>query len=543
MANKIKSVFIQCSIRLKIIVIVFGLILPVNIFLIYSTEQSSQIVFEQVRANTISSLNVTMNQLDKEIYSIESYFFELYDANANFNHILQGMNKNIDQHTLAKIALSKDFKKKIVTNYNTDGLFVYNQENDDLLLMMSENGKKREKNIQTYIKNSEGTLSLDAWQILNIDNECYLVRIYNKDGSFYGGFIILDNIEEDVLQQFEYDIAKVSFNHEQIPIIKETQMLFYSQSSSVDVFLNIVIEKKEIFQKLPFLQRYNYQLAFIMLLLIPILILVLNFILIKPLQHLNAAFKRIEGGEIDYRVREHRTSLEFWQINRSFNRMMDRIKDLEIENHEKELEKQTLELSNLQMQIHPHFLLNMLNLLFHLAQLQDHKSMQQMVTYLSTYLRHSFRNANKLTTIKEEMEFVKSYLSISHIRYEDGFEVIYQIESDVLEQKIPPMIIQNSVENIIKYTLCIGEKRNILIQSGKADGEICIRVVDDGEGIPNYILEMVNSNKPVIKDGKQHIGIWNCKKRLHMFYGDAATYSIVSGDGKGTIVEVHIPWG
>lgn len=539
MSRKRKIVFAHDSIRIEIIAIIIGLIFPVNIFLIYSTSQSTRIVFEQVKATTESSLNLIMNQLDKEMSSIDSYFFQLYDGSASFNRISEGVYN--DNYKLAQITLLQDFAKQIVTNYNTDGLFIFNENIDDLMLMTSDKGKKQEKTIREFIKSEERNLISEKWSIIDIDGSRYLIRIFNWNDFYYGGFILLNDIEGEVGEQFEYAIVDVLFEREPSVVLNEAQVLFYSQSASADVYLNMIIEKEEIYQNLPFLQRYNYQLAVSMLLLVPILLLLLNHILIKPLHRINTALRRIESGEIDYRIGEYKTSLEFRQINKSFNNMMDQIKDLEIEKFERELEKQELELTNLQIQMQPHFLLNMLNLIFSLAQLNDFKSIQQMVTYLTKFLRHSFRNANELTTLEKEMDFVQSYLQIANMRYPDCFDVIYEIDTDIFKQEIPPLIIQNAVENTIKYTLRIGEKRNIMIRAKKVEDGICIQVMDDGEGIAHDILEMIHKEEPVMRYGEKHIGIWNCKKRLRMFYGEEASYVIDSEEGKGTKIEVLIP--
>ena len=76
--------------------------------------------------------------------------------------------------------------------------------------------------------------------------------------------------------------------------------------------------------------------------------------------------------------------------------MADRIQDLKIEVYEKELDRKQMELSNLQLQIRPHFLLNTFNLIYTLAQRGQEKDVQQVILYLSDYFRYLFRSGRNL---------------------------------------------------------------------------------------------------------------------------------------------------
>ena len=66
--------------------------------------------------------------------------------------------------------------------------------------------------------------------------------------------------------------------------------------------------------------------------------------------------------------------------------MADRIQDLKIEVYEKELDRKQMELSNLQLQIRPHFLLNTFNLIYTLAQRGQEKDVQQVIPVSYTHL-------------------------------------------------------------------------------------------------------------------------------------------------------------
>ena len=144
--------------------------------------------------------------------------------------------------------------------------------------------------------------------------------------------------------------------------------------------------------------------TFIALLLIPVLYLVISNLLLNPLRLVNQAHKRLQEGDLDYRIQEKANSIEYSYSFLSFNQMADQIKTLKIENYEKELDRQKMELKNLQLQIHPHFLLNTFNLVYTLAQRKETGAIQDIVIYLSVVLPLYFPQRQKPGTVSERTE-------------------------------------------------------------------------------------------------------------------------------------------
>jgi len=80
-----------------------------------------------------------------------------------------------------------------------------------------------------------------------------------------------------------------------------------------------------------------------------------------------------------------------------------------------------------------------------------------------------------------------------------------------------------------------------LIIIKKRENYLHISICDDGVGIDDSILRTIREEKYYEKDGEVHVGIWNCIRRLHLFYGEAAKFSITSAIGEGTQVWMEIP--
>jgi two-component system LytT family sensor kinase len=114
------------------------------------------------------------------------------------------------------------------------------------------------------------------------------------------------------------------------------------------------------------------------------------------------------------------------------------------------------QLQSLQQQVSPHFLFNSLSTLRTIAPDVNTKTYVEQLAYVYRYLL-SF-NDNPLTTIKEEISFMESYLYILKERYEDDLEVIVDVSETFHARSIPPLALQILVENAIKHNIISPEK-------------------------------------------------------------------------------------
>lgn len=78
--------------------------------------------------------------------------------------------------------------------------------------------------------------------------------------------------------------------------------------------------------------------TFIALLLIPVLYLVISNLLLNPLRLVNQAHKRLQEGDLDYRIQEKANSIEYSYSFLPLTRWRIRLSTLKIENYEKELD-------------------------------------------------------------------------------------------------------------------------------------------------------------------------------------------------------------
>jgi two-component system LytT family sensor kinase len=171
------------------------------------------------------------------------------------------------------------------------------------------------------------------------------------------------------------------------------------------------------------------------------------------------------------------------------------------------------QLNTLKGQLNPHFMFNSLNNIRGLI-LEDVDKARNMLTRLSEMLRYSL-NMNKVDAIRieEELEIVDNYIALSKIQLEDRLEFKQEIKEELLQIKIPPMVLQMLVENAIKHG----------ISNQKNGGIITLIVTDNNEKI---ILQVNNTGTLKTQTDSTRIGLDNITKRLKLLYGNTAEFTL-----------------
>ena len=250
--------------------------------------------------------------------------------------------------------------------------------------------------------------------------------------------------------------------------------------------------------------------------------------------------KQLEEENLDYRIeyREKAESSEFQYIYDTFNQMAREIGL----SREKDIKMYQAQLDNLRLQVNPHMLLNSFNMIYSLAQMRNFECIQEFSMYLVEYFRYVLKETDALVPLEKEMHFVESYTGIQKIRFPGAFTSVYKMEEGLEHAMVPPLLVQNFVENAMKYALIPGKCIEVLINIRSENHRLLISVCDTGSGIKDEVLEKLRGGQAYTdKRGQKHIGIWNCRRRMEVFYGGEARMDIVSGSGEGTQIWLDLP--
>jgi signal transduction histidine kinase len=262
---------------------------------------------------------------------------------------------------------------------------------------------------------------------------------------------------------------------------------------------------------------------------------------LDPFEKLTDAMEQIQEEKLDFRLEDHnkRNSDEVQYLFDTFDKMA---KEVEA-SKEKDKKMFQAELDNIRLQVNPHMLLNSFNMIYSLAQTQNYECIQDYSLHLVDYFRYALRKNDDMVPLRQEFDFVKSYIEIQKIRFPKSFSCVYDVGENCMEALVPPLLIQNFVENAMKYALKPGEMIEVLINIRKEEQRLLVSVCDTGRGIKPEILEKLQCGEQYVdRTGNKHYGVWNCKRRIELFYEEKAQIHIMSKLGEGTQVFLDLPF-
>lgn len=313
------------------------------------------------------------------------------------------------------------------------------------------------------------------------------------------------------------------------------------ESETMGMRLLLRLPRRMLQGDIPVFYWVLFCVSFLAVLLFPVLWRVLDKRVVRPIRCLQNAMEQLEKQNLDFRIGQAGPGEtdEFRYLYEGFNRMADEVKS----SYEKEIKMVQAELDNLRLQVNPHMLLNSFNMIYSLAQSRNFQCIQEFSMYLVEYFRYALKETDSFVTLKKEMDFVESYIGIQKIRFPGAFTSVHNIQPETLEAMVPPLLIQNFVENAMKYALIPGQTIEVLINIRREEEKLLISVCDTGSGIREEVLSSIRSGDVYTdKLGHKHIGIWNCRRRMEVFYGDRASMNIISSRGGGTQVWLELPF-
>lgn len=262
----------------------------------------------------------------------------------------------------------------------------------------------------------------------------------------------------------------------------------------------------------------------------------------EPIIRMMKVMKKAERGNLDVRMNMKRKD-EIGQLGISFNNMISEMKALIDKLIEEERLKKEIELEALHAQINPHFLYNTLNTIKWMAKIQGAKTVSNALTALIKLLRISINLGKDMILLSDEIEYVKNYILIQKLRFNEKINIDYVIAEECLSCCIPKLILQPIVENSIIYgSEEENSKRlNIEIKAYKTEDILVIEVNDNGPGIkPEVLKNIFKSEKDVNKFST--VGLNNINQRIKLFFGEAYGIKIVTKENEGTHITISLPY-
>lgn len=198
----------------------------------------------------------------------------------------------------------------------------------------------------------------------------------------------------------------------------------------------------------------------------------------------------------------------------------------------KELETQRMqsEIKFLKSQINPHFLFNTLNSLYALTLKKSDKA-PEIVIKLSEMMRYMLYESNeRRVPLQKEVNYIQNYLALEALRQSGQADIRFNVEGQITDQTIAPLIFIPFLENSFKHGL------NHQISDGYV--HVNMKVLDN-----KLLLRILNSKpaQPPLPSEKTSggIGLANVQRRLNLLYPNQYKLDIEDND-KEHIVELSL---
>lgn len=280
-----------------------------------------------------------------------------------------------------------------------------------------------------------------------------------------------------------------------------------------------------------------------------VITILLSFVLatrsFQPLKRIISMLENPEDWQEHDVFKKHGSATELKYITGSFLNTINMAKQVEGELKQRVILLNKAQAAALQAQINPHFLYNAFDTIKWMAvDLTGGKNeLSTAIEDLSLYFRSCLDMENNFVTIAYEIEHTRLYLKILQVRYKDKFNVIWQIDDEILNYKILRITLQPIVENAIYHGIKPKRENGTVTITGRAEeGNIILEVMDDGVGMTEEYVEKLNAGmKPRYIMDEKHIGIGNVNQRIKLIYGTEYGVTVKSEPREGTTIRIIIP--
>ena len=286
-------------------------------------------------------------------------------------------------------------------------------------------------------------------------------------------------------------------------------------------------------------------IVFVIFLIVFIVVFINSYISFRvtdPIRELEKSVKKLEEGNLDADIYMG-GSYEIQHLGKSVQDMKYRIKGLMqgiVTEHE---EKRKSEFDSLQAQINPHFLYNTLDIIVWQIENEKQSEAVHTVTALARFFRLSLGKGKNIVTVKAEIEHVKNYLMIQHMRFKNKFDYEFDIAEDVLELSSLKLMLQPLVENAIYHGMEFMDGDGLIkIRVWREADELYLSVTDNGLGMTEDKVAMVLAGKSNSGNGRgSGIGVKNVNERIKLYFGEDYGLKIDSEPDVGTTIVIHLP--
>ncbi|MCL2572383.1 MAG: histidine kinase [Defluviitaleaceae bacterium] len=200
------------------------------------------------------------------------------------------------------------------------------------------------------------------------------------------------------------------------------------------------------------------------------------------------------------------------------------------------------QLSQLHLQITPHFLYNSFYQIYRIAKLGDLDTVTEISLKLSQYYQYITRSREDAVTLALEVKHGEDYVAIQHIRYAGRVDCMFDpIPDTCKDMKMPKLFLQPLIENAYIHGMSSDDEM-LLIHVGIVhdNGWLRISVENNGTDLNDKDLKELKRKLDSPGHETEQSSLQNIRQRLILMFGEKAEMKVTKGTHGGLKIEINI---
>jgi len=279
---------------------------------------------------------------------------------------------------------------------------------------------------------------------------------------------------------------------------------------------------------------------------VSILAAFISYYMLRRIKHMLRHIKKLQMGNFQLKrkaVPATPDELDLLEIR--FQEMASELDELWNKQYRHQLELSQARLKMLQAQINPHFFYNTLQSIGTLAIKSNARDVSDRLAEFAALFRYTMDIEKEDVLLLDEIEHLEHYIVLQQGRYKQKLHFELHCPEAAYNIRVPKMVLQPLVENSIVHGLERGQGHiQIVVDITLTSLGLSIEVIDNGKGFTEQQIEQVKAifiEQQVIATERRGIGLANVLKRMHLYYGNEFSWSIVSKSYERTVVALQLP--
>ncbi len=321
----------------------------------------------------------------------------------------------------------------------------------------------------------------------------------------------------------------------------EPCLTIYESLSNTEIEIYGVIPLRHLYHNVTQLRNGIILIGMFILLIALLLASQMSRLVVKPIKSMIEPMQAASQGDFSFTLSVNSQD-EIGQLREGYNAMTSQIKSLIVDVYQAQLLQKESEFRALQAQINPHFLYNTLDTINWMAKMNHMEEISHMVMSISNLMRISINNQRCIIPVSEELQYVKDYLHIQRVRYQERLEAMIDVDEQLYGLKIPKLLLQPLVENAVIHGIEKKRAGGFVKLTGYQEGKLLIfKVEDNGLGIDRDKLDTLLVAQKEEKKGRTGLGLITVHQRIQFLFGAEYGLTIWSEPGIGTSVAIRLP--